>query len=762
MADPGTHPHVFINDPHGTMTLPTDNMEYEMSLHQLEMELMGSTPFVSRDYAGHMNYDITRPHVDAYVAALKYNQNQVALESSPVTTGYELKFIQRMRELIGYDHKSWGYVSTGGTTSTLLALMVARDRSRAAGRRDNIVLGSTLSHYSVAKACRVLDLVYRACPVDARGRMVLSELSGVVAIVVGVGHTETGTVDDVSNIVDAAHRRDIYVHADAAYGGYFMFADPSVLSEDTVRSLRAVKLCDSVSIDPHKMGYAPYGCGVFMLRDGTNRRHIDTTGGVGYIDTHVSSSTTIEGSRSGSMITSVYFGHESMLPLYPKIMTNLRVAASRLRGGVQGIGFSVYPATDLSIVLFRPISTIPANYFVTRFTDTGNAGRNHLQLVTTTIDGEVYFRIVVMDPHFGDYVDEFILRLKSEYETYVAEYEAFTEARVQRLLGIAEECDDKDDLRRLIASYRKFTAYNGFEPSGRIHIAQALITVMNTNEIVACGGRMIIYIADWFAQLNHKMGGDLDKIREVGRYFIEVFKSCGINLIGTEFIWASDWIGSHPGYLPRVLDVSTVNSLARMRRCCQIMGRSEGDELSSSQIIYPCMQCADVFELVPGGVDICQLGVDQRKVNMLAREYAGKRGLKMPIILSHHMLMGLKGPNNKMSKSDPKSAIFMEDDAETVTSKMLSAFCNDEVVGNPIFDYIKYIVLRWFGRATLCGVEYMSIDAVAAAFPSMDKRQLKLDVAGYINRILDPVRAHFEQPVMKELAARVASYRVTK
>ena len=50
----------------------------------------------------------------------------------------------------------------------------------------------------------------------------------------------------------------------------------------------------------------------------------------------------------------------------------------------------------------------------------------------------------------------------------------------------------------------------------------------------------------------------------------------------------------------------------------QIMGRSESDDLAASRIFYPVMQCADIFFL---GADICQLGMDQRKVNMLAREY---------------------------------------------------------------------------------------------------------------------------------------------
>jgi tyrosyl-tRNA synthetase len=69
------------------------------------------------------------------------------------------------------------------------------------------------------------------------------------------------------------------------------------------------------------------------------------------------------------------------------------------------------------------------------------------------------------------------------------------------------------------------------------------------------------------------------------------------------------------------------------------MGREETDELAASQIFYPCMQCADIFTLK---ADICQLGTDQRKVNMLAIEYCDQIGRKeKPVILSHRTLSNL-------------------------------------------------------------------------------------------------------------------------
>jgi tyrosyl-tRNA synthetase len=80
------------------------------------------------------------------------------------------------------------------------------------------------------------------------------------------------------------------------------------------------------------------------------------------------------------------------------------------------------------------------------------------------------------------------------------------------------------------------------------------------------------------------------------------------------------------------------------------------------------MQTTDVFLL---DLEICQLGVDQHKVNMLAIECANQvLKWRPPVILSHYMLMCLKGNTNKMSKSDPDGAVFIEDSGENVFRKI--------------------------------------------------------------------------------------------
>ncbi len=272
------------------------------------------------------------------------------------------------------------------------------------------------------------------------------------------------------------------------------------------------------------------------------------------------------------------------------------------------------------------------------------------------------------------------------------------EDRFKILRSIGEECISVEDLLGLLQKKPNFTAYDGFEPSGRMHIAQGILKSINVNKITQCGGNFLFWVADWFALMNNKLDGNQERIRTVGRYFIEVWKAAGMDMSEdkVKFIWSSEAILANPDkYWSLVLDISRKNSLSRILRCTQIMGRSESDDLSAAQVLYPAMQCADIFFL---GIDVCQLGMDQRKVNVLAREYCDtiKRKNK-PVILSHHMLMGLKEGQEKMSKSDPDSAIFMEDDEAEVNRKIKSAFCPPQIVEkNPVLDYVKHLIFgKW-------------------------------------------------------------------
>ncbi len=97
-------------------------------------------------------------------------------------------------------------------------------------------------------------------------------------------------------------------------------------------------------------------------------------------------------------------------------------------------------------------------------------------------------------------------------------------------------------------------------------------------------------------------------------------------------------------YWDKTLRVAKEISLERNMRATTIMGRKQGEKLSMGQLFYPPMQVTDIFHM---NVDICQLGMDQRRANMLARDVADKLKWKKPIAIHHHILLGLQGLQKK-------------------------------------------------------------------------------------------------------------------
>ncbi|MBT4538944.1 tyrosine--tRNA ligase [Candidatus Woesearchaeota archaeon] len=345
---------------------------------------------------------------------------------------------------------------------------------------------------------------------------------------------------------------------------------------------------------------------------------------------------------------------------------------------------------------------------------------------------------------------------------------------------VGEEVIGEEELLDLLKNKKKIIAYDGFEPSGRIHIAQGLVRAINVNKMAKAGVHFKMWVADWHAWANNKLGGDLDKIKIVGKYFIEVWKASGMDLKNVEFVWASEAMGDKD-YWKTVMGVARQSTLKRILRTTQIMGRSDKDTLYASQIFYPCMQTADIFYLK---ADICQLGMDQRKVNVLARELGPKLGFWKPIAVHHHMLMGLGEPPKgdatveraiamKMSKSNPNSAIFMTDSNEDVVRKLRKAYCPEKQANdNPILEYCKYIVFEKVDTFVIERPEKFGGDVTFNSYSDLENSfvkgevhpaDLKTATAKYINELLEPVREYFKKnSKARKLKEQVESFKVTR
>jgi tyrosyl-tRNA synthetase len=353
------------------------------------------------------------------------------------------------------------------------------------------------------------------------------------------------------------------------------------------------------------------------------------------------------------------------------------------------------------------------------------------------------------------------------------------EKRLALVREVGEEIVTEEELRLLLESKKSPVAYDGFEPSGQVHVAQGIMRAINIEKMVKAGCRFKMLVADWHAMANKKLSGDLENIQAAGKYLIETWNACGLDTKKVEFVWASELV-AEPEYWKKVMGIAVNSTVKRITRCSQIMGRKESEALSASQIFYPCMQAADIFHLE---CDITQLGMDQRKVNMLAREIGEKLGFWKPVVVSHHMLMGLQLPKSsaqgkereielKMSKSVPDSAIFMTDSEQEIKRKISKAYCPEkQVEENPVMEYARHLVFEKFEKMKVerpakfgGNTEYCSYQELQNNFATgkLHPADLKNATAFYINEMLEPVRKHFSKGKAKKLLDQVKGFEVTR
>lgn len=331
-----------------------------------------------------------------------------------------------------------------------------------------------------------------------------------------------------------------------------------------------------------------------------------------------------------------------------------------------------------------------------------------------------------------------------------------------------EEIITSADLRKLFEGNDHPLAYNGFEPSGRPHLGFGLVVKDKVEDLLKAGCKFRLFLADWHAWINNKMGGDLELIQKVGKHFVKVWESLGLDTKKIEIVWSSELVDDSE-FWKKVILVSKNTTVNRMTRALTIMGRKEGDLAEAAQFIYPAMQVADIFHM---NIDICQLGMDQRRANILAREIAEKFRWKKPVAVHHHLLMGLQGPkkmvgfeeskeldleiSSKMSKSIPDSAVFVSDSEEEIKKKINRAFCPEkQIENNPLIEWSKYLIFRGekkdfiierpqkFGGA----LEVNSFEELEKEFRAgkLHPLDLKNFVAEQISERLRPAREFFKK-----------------
>jgi tyrosyl-tRNA synthetase len=327
-----------------------------------------------------------------------------------------------------------------------------------------------------------------------------------------------------------------------------------------------------------------------------------------------------------------------------------------------------------------------------------------------------------------------------------------------------EEVLTPQGLRELLETEDHPIAYNGWEPSGLVHLGTGVICAYKMKDFAEAGLHFKAFLATWHAWLNNKFAGDLSMIRKAAELFRHSWIALDVPADKIEFIY-SDEEYKNLDFWAKTVKIAKNLTIARTTRTLEIAGRKETEAKYVSDFLYTPMQVADIFHMK---VKICQLGMDQRKANVVAREIGERIGNWKPVCVHHHLLQGLEKPSlwpipdgqrkealasAKMSKSKPETCIFIYDSFEEINKKMKRAFCPERTIEfNPVIDICKYIIFREkksfnVSRPLKFGgsIEFENFSELKTAFlqGKLHPQDLKNAVALELFNILEPVRRYF-------------------
>jgi aromatic-L-amino-acid decarboxylase len=207
-------------------------------------------------------------------------------QAAPALVQLEANVLDWFRDWMGFPPGTRGLLTTGGSMATFSAILCARERLLGPGLRAGVLYTSDQAHNSVAKSAKLAGILpdrVRAVPVDAQFRMDSAALEEAIdadrraglrpfLVVSAAGTTNTGAVDPLGPIAELCAGRGLWHHVDGAYGAFFR------LVEGLRPVLEGLERADSLTLDPHKGLFLPYGTGALLVRDGAALKAVHGTG----------------------------------------------------------------------------------------------------------------------------------------------------------------------------------------------------------------------------------------------------------------------------------------------------------------------------------------------------------------------------------------------------------------------------------------------------------------------------------------------------
>jgi len=201
-------------------------------------------------------------------------------QAAPALVQLEANALDWLRAWMGFPDEARGLFTNGGSMATFNAILCARERCLGNDIRRGTLYTCDQAHHSVLKAAKLAGIMpdrVRAIACDEQYRLPLAPLREAIArdrregltpfaVVSSAGTTNTGAVDPLNALADLCAAEGLWHHVDGAYGAFFN------LCEETKPTLQGLSRADSLTLDPHKGMFLPYGTGALLVRDGAALR----------------------------------------------------------------------------------------------------------------------------------------------------------------------------------------------------------------------------------------------------------------------------------------------------------------------------------------------------------------------------------------------------------------------------------------------------------------------------------------------------------
>jgi aromatic-L-amino-acid decarboxylase len=223
----------------------------------------------------------------ADLVTLSINRYVGLFAAAPGLVQLEVNVISWFVTMMGLPAGSGGLLTTGGSMANLTALVTARRERLPPDFLSGIIYTSTEAHHSIRKAALIAgfpEANIREIATDSHFRMIPAALATAIEedraagktpffLAAAAGTTNTGAVDDLETLAELAARERLWFHVDAAYGGFFL------LTERGRAAMKGISRADSITLDPHKSLFLPYGTGCLLVRDRESLRRAHAVAG---------------------------------------------------------------------------------------------------------------------------------------------------------------------------------------------------------------------------------------------------------------------------------------------------------------------------------------------------------------------------------------------------------------------------------------------------------------------------------------------------